>query len=47
MVLDAYTITDTDPKWPDTNISIWYQCIPNELCHLSVTNLLWHYSTKW
>ena len=32
MVSDAYTITDTDPippKMADTNLSIWYRCIPN------------------
>ena len=32
MVLDAYTITDTDPitpKMANTNISIWYLCIPS------------------
>ena len=32
MVSDAYTITDTNlilPKMADTDISIWYWCIPN------------------
>ena len=31
MVSDAYTITDTDlipPKMADTDLSIWYRCIP-------------------
>ena len=31
-VSDAYTITNTDPMLPkmaNTDISIWYQCIPN------------------
>jgi len=33
MVSDAYPITDTDPippKIPDTDISIWYRCIPKK-----------------
>ena len=33
MVSDAYTIADTNPilpKMADTDISIWYQCIPSE-----------------
>ena len=32
MVSDAYSITNTDPilpKMADTDISIWYRCIPN------------------
>ena len=32
MVLDTYTLTDTDlipPKMADTDIGIWYRCIPN------------------
>ena len=32
MVSDAYTITDTDPippKMANTDLSIWYQCIPS------------------
>ena len=36
MVSDAYTITDTDPIPPqmaDTNLSIWYRCIPNVHCN--------------
>ena len=31
MISDAYTITDTNPippKTANTNIIIWYQCIP-------------------
>ena len=31
MVSDTYTITDTDPilpKMADTDLSIWYRCIP-------------------
>ena len=31
MVLDAYIITNTDlmpPKMADTDLSIWYRCIP-------------------
>ena len=34
MVSDAYTISDTDPippKMADTDISIWYRCVPNIL----------------
>ena len=34
MVSDAYTTTDTDPippKMADTDLSIWYRCIPNNL----------------
>ena len=32
MVSDAYTITNTDPiptKIANTDLSIWYRCIPN------------------
>ena len=34
MVSDAYTITDIDPippKMVDTDLSIWYRCIPNNI----------------
>ena len=35
MISDAYAITDTNlilPKMADTDISIWYRCIPNDSC---------------
>ena len=39
MVSDAYTTTDTDPippKMADTDLSIWYQCIPK------MRHIIWH-----
>ena len=44
MVSDAYTITDTDPippKMADTDLSIWYRCIPNTcICDLIPHNCI-------
>ena len=42
MVSDAYTITDTDPippKMANTDLSIWYRCIPKRtiICYTSST----------
>ena len=43
MVLDAYTVTNTDPipctEMTDTDISTWYWCIPN--LHAHHCNLLY------
>ena len=44
MVSDAYTITDTDPippKMADTDLSIWYRCIPSSIPEGVLGAILW------